>query len=50
MPYDERDMTEWRAVCEAVAEVLRSDSQITGIQWFSFDEWHKERKQRKFWG
>lgn len=46
VPYDESDIVEWRAVCEAVDEVLRSDSQITGIRWFSFDEWDKERKQQ----
>ncbi len=40
--YDEQDATEWRAVCHAVDEVLRSDPQITNVRWFSYDELEKE--------
>ena len=40
--YDEQDINEWRAVCKAVDEVLRSDAQITNVRWFSYEEWEKE--------
>ncbi len=45
--YNYEDANEHHAVCEAVDEVLRSDSQITDVRWYSYDERRAEREQQK---